>query len=279
LWALSVSEQIREGISLNPGAKLQSAILGDGYVPVLTEKRFTSEDGRRWAWQPAERVSGDRPRRVYYCEIVVNGSTRYGTVYWFADGGDWGRPGTGGGGAGLVLAPVGTQEERLSGRVWPGEWEDSNPYGTRYSLRGQIVYHTGADLNLNSPRWNSDAGAPVFSCADGIVVFAGWFNHLWGNLVVIRHNAAGGFYSRSAHLGKISVAIGDTVHVGQEIGTVGGADVDLPDHLHFDISTSHILFDDPGDWPGADVNRLMRDYTDPKIFLQRAYEQFMEAAS
>ncbi len=262
LWAFTISEQIRGGISLNPGAKLQGAILADGYTPVLAEGRWLGADGRLWAWQPAERVDGARPRRVYYCEVGPGPS--YYDVCWFGADGATGQPG----GAEAVWAPVGTLAERMSGKIWPGAWVDANPYGTAYDLRGRLAYHTGADLNLNVPRWNADAGAEVYAVADGDVVYAGRFNESWGNLVVLRHGARGGFYSRYGHLATVTVRKGDVVFLGEQVGTVGGADVGLPDHLHFDISTTDVLERSPGDWPGSDLGRLRRDYVDPALFLK-----------
>lgn len=164
-----------------------------------------------------------------------------------------------------VTAPVGTPAERATGQIWPGEWQDSNPYGNRYLLRDVWQYHTGADMNLNSPSWNADRGAPVHAITDGVVTYAGWFNNNWGRIIVIRHDGA---YSRYAHLATMAVAQGDTVTTGQRIGTIGGAEVNLPDHLHFDISTTDVLASQPGDWPGGDLDRLHRDYVDPKQWLE-----------
>jgi hypothetical protein len=31
-------------------------------------------------------------------------------------------------------APIGTEEERASGKIWPGRWHDANPYLSHYSL-------------------------------------------------------------------------------------------------------------------------------------------------
>lgn len=266
LWAYSVSEQIGKGISLNPGAKLQGAILGDGFTPVLAEARWADDGGNLWAWQPAERVDGLLPRRVYYC--LVGPGPSYFDVFWFDSEGAQGAA-TGE----AVWAPVGTPAERqaaaAAGVAWPGAWVDANRYGNAYELRGTLAYHTGADLNLNSPRWNADAGSGVFAVADGVVSYAGRLNENWGNVVVVRHEARGGFYARYAHLATVAVSIGDRVYLGDELGTVGGSDVGLPDHLHFDISPTDKLRDNPGDWPGRDYGRLRRDYVDPKLFLER----------
>ena len=63
-------------------------------------------------------------------------------------------------------SPVGTEAERRSDKIWPGQWVDANPYLNYYFLG----YHTGADLNL--PR-DEDRGAPCYSIADGEVTYSG----------------------------------------------------------------------------------------------------------
>lgn len=166
--------------------------------------------------------------------------------------------------------PVGTEEERRAADLWPGDWTDANTFGNYYRLRDSYYYHTGADLNLNEPAWDSDRGKPVFAAASGDVTFAGRRRH-WGNVIVICHDPLepGGsvVYSRYAHLGRLDVRRGQRVQRGQQIGTVGQDEYGGPFHLHFDISPTEVLYNDPGDWPGLDRRRLFRDYVDPGKFI------------
>lgn len=168
-------------------------------------------------------------------------------------------------------APVGTAAERSSGNIWPGGWIDANPFGSYYRLRASYAYHTGADLNLNTPHWDSDRGQPVYAIASGEVTFAGWLRY-WGNVVVVRHDpvAAGGaaVYSRCAHLASMTVRRGQRVQRGQQVGVIGQDAQGGPFHLHFDISPTEILWHKPGDWPGLDRGRLLRDYVDPRAYLR-----------
>lgn len=167
-------------------------------------------------------------------------------------------------------APVGTAEERRSPDLWPGDWTDANPFGNYYRLRDSYYFHTGADLNLNEPAWDSDRGKSVFAVASGTVTFAGRRRH-WGNVIVIRHDPlepdGSTVYSRYAHLGRMDVRRGQRVQRGQQIGTVGQDEYGGPFHLHFDISPTEVLYNNPGDWPGLDRRRLFRDYIDPKEFI------------
>lgn len=168
--------------------------------------------------------------------------------------------------------PVGTLAERRGDTVWPGEWVDSTGFGTRYTdSGGNAAYHTGADLNLNRPSWNRDAGMPVYAVASGVVVYVG-SPGLWGNIVIIRHDplTPGGpaVYSRSAHLAAVNVRIGQRVRRGEPLGTIGRPRGGT-EHLHFDISLTEALAIKPNDWPGLDRARLLRDYVDPRAFIRR----------
>jgi|GEM_PF-1521433 len=168
-------------------------------------------------------------------------------------------------------APVGTPGEREATDLWPGQWHDANPYGNYYKLRNSYNYHTGADLNLNKPHYDADRGKPVYAIASGIVTFAGRRRN-WGRIVIIRHDppapGEGHVYARYAHLGDYQVEYGQRVQRSQQIGTVGQDEHNGPFHLHFDISPTEILYNNPADWPGLDRSRIYRDYIDPKEYIQ-----------
>lgn len=162
-------------------------------------------------------------------------------------------------------SPVGTDWERASGVIWPGDWFDANPFLNYYNG----AYHTGADLNKNLPGWNADAGAPVHAMGDGVVTHAGILPGTWGNVVIVRHGER--LYSRYAHLATVTVNAGDVVDVGDIIGSIGTMPGRLGwEHLHFDVSITDVLADNPGHWPGADRAAVVENYTDPKAFLQGA---------
>jgi murein DD-endopeptidase MepM/ murein hydrolase activator NlpD len=166
-------------------------------------------------------------------------------------------------------APIGTEEERAGPQVWPGRWQDANPYLTKYDLG----YHTGSDLNLNFPSHNLDKGKPVFAAADGEVIFAKITTGTWRGLIVIRHAPLPNgtpVYSRYGHVENIQVSIGDAVTRGQQISTVGlfGDAAKQNYHLHFDISTTDILETHPTNWPGEAINAVRTHYVDPRKFIE-----------
>ncbi len=176
----------------------------------------------------------------------------------------------------LIDSPVGTPAERAGGLVWPGAWFDATPFGMPYEVvSGRWARHTGADLNLNLPSWNADAGAPVYAIADGKVTASHKGQGSWGWLIVIEHHNDAGkpFYSRYAHVNHIQFPVvqkGDLVTIGSVIAHVGNADglYGNGHHLHFDISHTQTLKSSPEHWPGdVSETKLRNNYVDPRRFI------------
>ncbi len=170
-------------------------------------------------------------------------------------------------------APVGTAEERRSDRLWPGHWVDAVGFASRYrDGASTTAYHTGADLNLNVPLWDSDRGATVYAIASGTVVFAGRLE-IWGQVIVLRHDPrdpdGNPLWARYAHVDRVQVRAGDRVRRGQPIAVIGKPEPEgAPYHLHFDLSGTGILEDAPGHWPRLNYSELITHYVDPVAFLQ-----------
>ncbi len=87
-------------------------------------------------------------------------------------------------------------------------------------------WHQGIDLVR-------PAGSPVQPVTDGEVVFAGWSNLGYGNLVTILHKD--GFMSLYAHLAAINVKLGQKVTSETVIGLVGRTGVATGYHLHLEL--------------------------------------------
>ncbi len=97
--------------------------------------------------------------------------------------------------------------------------------------------HLGFDLA-------SVARAAVQSANDGVVLHSGWFG-IYGNAVVLDHGY--GLLSLYGHLSSISVAQGEEVIRGQELGRTGATGLAGGDHLHFAILL-HGLPVNPVEW-------------------------------
>ena len=103
--------------------------------------------------------------------------------------------------------------------------------GTGYHVAGGMWssgYHTGVDFVVPT-------GTPVKAVGAGTVVTAGWGGS-YGNQVVIR--LADGYYAQYGHLSALSVSVGQTVTVGQQIGLSGATGNVTGPHLHFEIRTT-----------------------------------------
>lgn len=164
-------------------------------------------------------------------------------------------------------SPVGDEVEVASGAIWPGRWFDANPYLSHYLLG----YHTGADLNLNYPHWDSDRHKRVFAIGKGTVTYARLYSRqYWGNIIVIDHGVLENapLFSRYGHVEDMQVSVGDVVEAGDHIANVGNGEGLFPYHLHFDISRTDILVDRPSHWPGSNIQLVRAHYVDPKLWLQ-----------
>ena len=166
-------------------------------------------------------------------------------------------------------SPVGTEEQRIGGKIWPTGWGDATGYARRYRIgTPNEAYHTGADLNCNTPRWDSDAHSGVYSMAEGVIMSVGKYKG-WGNIIIVFHSPVKGseVYARYAHIENILVVAGQEVKQGEQIASVGNADGLYPYHLHADISPTDILRRNPAHWPKLNLTELKNNYVDPKQFL------------
>ena len=75
-------------------------------------------------------------------------------------------------------------------------------------------------------------GNPIFATDTGVVVYAGWNDWGYGNVVVIDH---GGWQSLYAHLEYIYVSCGMSVFQGATIGAMGSTGNSSGPHLHFEL--------------------------------------------
>jgi LysM repeat protein len=98
-------------------------------------------------------------------------------------------------------------------------------------------YLSGFDYAPNANHWGLDLagneGEGVYSTDAGVVVYAGWNNYGYGNMIMVDHG--NNFQSLYAHLSGISVGCGQSVGQGDLIGTIGNTGRSSGSHLHFEI--------------------------------------------
>lgn len=168
------------------------------------------------------------------------------------------------------LTPVGTPAQRVAGVYYPPGWFDATGFNKRYRIgTPKEAYHTGSDLNLNVPKFDSDAHSPVWAIAPGIVLSTSSLSG-WGPTVTIWHvsPAAHPVIARYAHVEDIQVHVGEEVTAQKQIAKVGSGDGIVPFHLHFDISHTWILASQPGHWPKLNQLNLLANYKDPEAFIK-----------
>ncbi len=77
-------------------------------------------------------------------------------------------------------------------------------------------------------------GDPIYAADSGVVVYAGWSNYGYGNLIVLDHG--NGWQTAYAHLSAIYVGCGQSVYQGDVIGALGSTGNSTGPHLHFEMS-------------------------------------------
>lgn len=76
-------------------------------------------------------------------------------------------------------------------------------------------------------------GNAVWAADTGVVVYAGWSEYGYGNLIVIDHGS--GWQSAYAHLQYVYVGCGEAVYQGATIGSLGNTGNSSGPHLHFEL--------------------------------------------
>ena len=142
-------------------------------------------------------------------------------------------------------APLGvTRENPASARVLgQGACEPISGGAVGY---GTYVYPTnkhflsGFDYNEKTNHRGLDfagsEGEGVYAADAGVVVYSGWTNYGYGNMIRIDHG--NGFQSLYAHLSAIYRGCGQSVGQGEGIGAVGSTGRSSGPHLHFELMTA-----------------------------------------
>jgi murein DD-endopeptidase MepM/ murein hydrolase activator NlpD len=99
--------------------------------------------------------------------------------------------------------------------------------------------HYGIDIG-------GDFGYAIWSIDDGVVVYSGWNNYGYGNVVVIDHG--NGWQSLYAHLDYINFGCGAYVYEGDIIGGMGSTGNSTGPHLHFELRSSSYGRPNPREW-------------------------------
>ena len=103
-------------------------------------------------------------------------------------------------------------------------------------------YLSGFTYSPESNHWGIDVagngGEGAYATDAGVIVYAGWNDYGYGNMVMIDHG--NGFQSLYAHLSEIYVGCGQSVGQGDAIGAIGSTGRSTGAHLHFEIMTATV---------------------------------------
>ena len=125
-----------------------------------------------------------------------------------------------------------------TGAVGSGTFVKPTPTG--YVGAGGYTYNPPVHNGLD---YSGSAGDSIFAVDSGVVVYSGWSDYGYGNLVVIDHG--NGWVSAYAHMNDVYVYCGQSVFQGATIGPMGSTGNSTGPHLHFELSIN-----------GAKVNPL-----------------------
>lgn len=100
-------------------------------------------------------------------------------------------------------------------------------------------YHLGEDWN-GTGGGETDFGDPVYSAAQGFVVFAGDGGPGWGDVIRIAHFVEQNgqlqcYETVYGHVSKMFVKQMDVVRYGDKVAAIGNAGGIYPAHLHFEL--------------------------------------------
>lgn len=99
-------------------------------------------------------------------------------------------------------------------------------------------YDYSPDTNHRGIDIAGDTGDPVYAVDAGVIVYAGWNDYGYGNLIMIDHG--NGWQSLYAHLSAINVLCGQSVGQGDIIGAIGSTGNSSGSHLHFELMNTSL---------------------------------------
>lgn len=150
----------------------------------------------------------------------------------------------------LVWVEPGPQIIAGLGRKSPGYYDGL----LKYTGTGYFIWPIAPPIRITQSFWGSHPAIdmqtyhrqPIFASDSGTVIFSGWSNSGYGNLVIIDHG--NGYWTYYAHNEANLVAIGQGVLQGQQIAESGSTGNSSGTHLDFRIRVDGGSFLNPFDF-------------------------------
>jgi len=127
---------------------------------------------------------------------------------------------------GYRLGMPGSCAAGTQGAGGTGAWSSPISPGSYSVSQGFASYHSGLDLAAN-------VGTTVRAADTGVVIFSGWDETGYGNLVVLDHG--NNWITYYGHLNTYSVRCGQLVQRGAVVGASGTTGKSTGPHLHFEM--------------------------------------------
>ena len=109
---------------------------------------------------------------------------------------------------------------------------------------------SGYDYSPSTNHWGIDIagqmGNAIYASDSGVVVYAGWNDWGYGNVIVIDHG--NGWQTLYAHLSQLYVGCGASVSSGQSIAGMGSTGRSSGPHLHFELMNESRVRVNPWDF-------------------------------
>jgi murein DD-endopeptidase MepM/ murein hydrolase activator NlpD len=197
----------------------------DGLNKVSEVFGVTPEDIINW---PGNNLNPDtigdyaKPNIAVGTQLVVPGGTRE-FISWFAPTIRRNDP------ASANVLGVGRCKPINTGPIGQGVfvWPANSHFISGYEF-APSSNHWGIDIH-------GEIGDPIYAIEAGVVVYAGWNDWGYGNLVIIDHGD--GWQSLYGHMSALNVSCGDYItQPGQVIGYVGSTGRSSGPHIHFEMS-------------------------------------------
>ncbi len=115
----------------------------------------------------------------------------------------------------------------VDGAVGTGSfiWPANNHWLSGYNY-SPSTNHLGIDIA-------GGLGNAIYASDSGVIVYAGWNNYGYGNVVIIDHG--NGWQTLYAHMSALNVGCGQSVSQGDVIGYFGSTGKSSGPHLHFEM--------------------------------------------
>ncbi len=207
------------------------------------------DDGAMYMWFTGDGLNGVSSYFSVTPEDIVNYPLNNLDINTL---GDWSLPNIAAGT--MLFVPGGTRPntswipargEELSGNSYLGPGACSGIlYGNigtgTFTWPTTAHYLSGYDYNPpvhNGLDFDGDFGSPIYAADSGVIIYSGWSDRGYGNLIVIDHD--GGWQTYYGHLLDNSLLpCGSNVVKGELIASMGSTGNSTGPHLHFELRLS-----------------------------------------